>query len=168
MIPRQIVAPVLTETTTEWKDSGNTFAFRPDRKWHWVQRFCFWVLRKIRAYQSVAYSTSTAVRLDRDKLMPAVYALLKEATKSQFNSIERIVMGGEDFRRLMESPDLPRSMALNVPGTLLGFPLQVVPWIEGVMVIPRLLDTVDPSTRDKLWGGFEYTDEELHYRGRRP
>lgn len=136
----------------EISDFVEAFQFRPERRLPWLQRACFYVLRKLRAYYADTKINFDRIAIDEEKFIDNVFKQQHELVRAFGKTPKRILMGAADYRKLMgelHSPD--HHFAFNSGyyvndyrgrETFIGLEVEVVPWMEGVIVMPARIKTV--------------------------
>lgn len=131
------------------------FTFRSDRKWHRVQKVCFWLLRKIGAFkldtvETVQYSDLQAKDL-HTLIQNSIDAVLGgDWGRSSLRDDLVVCVGSADWAELLrEYQHLlfnPFSYntgpwrtydGLDKVSSPFGIQVAVIPWIKGVVVVPR-------------------------------
>lgn len=134
------------------------YEFRKDRGWHWLQRLCFWVLRKIGAQRLATIKTVTYGPFERnDKLSEAIFQLVENALGwPRFDEIQwQIVMGRDTYRTLISDKELAHAFGFLYPlevrspypnfgpfdpytrGQVYGIDITVLPWVDGFALVPK-------------------------------
>lgn len=132
----------------------------PDLKGYWLQRICFWVLRKLGAcdyYKTLYYERITIVRDKLDELFHEVMDEIEMTWPSP--KVSAVLIGPEELKRVMrETRDnagepiyamLPGFMSLDVREWY-GIPMYVVPWMKGILPITEDIfkyDRPSPTAR---------------------
>ena len=133
----------VTQNYQSWTDKTK---FAPDktRGWWWLQKFCFYVLTKLECYASIVsatYQTKKIVLSDD---------ILNEVRK-QITQIRRygqeedfIIMGNPEYANMMSDFHKdPYSFTIRtdpyhpVHRSLFGLEVHVIPWIRGIVVVPK-------------------------------
>jgi hypothetical protein len=123
------------------------FAFSESRRFHWLQKACIAGLRKLRCFyeEEVPIYVTHVIDADTfiDRLLAQKFALRVHFSREPFV----LLIGTEDYQRLMlESPAHWNSMfsfdaeyaRVGRDGTtVLGLKVKVVPWMKGMLVMPK-------------------------------
>lgn len=143
------------ERLSEVFDLYDRYQFRDDKNHQWLQRACFWILSKIGSYaqsEEVKYEYHTIDTQDFLKQLDEQYHILK----SKYNTLPSKVLVGAnvyveitgnprtremiDFRanyyRETGAAFVDRSTPLWPAPTVMGLDIVVVPWMEGVLLMP--------------------------------
>lgn len=129
------------------------YAFTPQRGWHWLQRLCLWMLRKLKCNAVSEEIHWSQRRFDTREIGEAILRQHREVLAFIGTSDHDlcVLMGDEAFREVWRDADRSAPcgpMALNVSARigrsahgsphyeLYGFRVVVVPWIVGVHVVP--------------------------------
>lgn len=124
--------------TEELMTCKDRFEYRPDLRMRWLQRLCFWILRKLRAYARDSVATYSSVTID-DKVIAGVWKAIKgiRLLGLGVNSRWRVIVGVDAFREICETaPSGPLHFSTPSIPALMGMPITVVPWIEGIALVP--------------------------------
>lgn len=141
------------------KMSPDVFEFRKDQGWHWLQRLCFWVLRKIGAQQLATMETVTYGPFERnDKLSETIFQLVEQTIGwPDFDESEwQLVMGRDTYRTLISDKELAHAFGFLYPievrspspprfgafeqytrGQVHGIDITVLPWVDGFALVPK-------------------------------
>jgi len=122
------------------KPVPDAYMFRADRRAHWLQRVCLWMLNKLDATAHVSTTEVRRVRLDGDKFMDRLYAQQRELFDQFGYDANTLLIGSEDYEELMGSPEVHQMMRFAAPYArgerLLDLDVRVVPWMRGMVVLP--------------------------------
>lgn len=141
------VIPVCTsvlQTPFELKDR---FRYRPDRGWLLVQRLCFWILDKLGCYAIDHKVEFRSVRIEGDKLLQGLMRQQENLIQHYHVHGERVLVGSKQFCEIMNDEYLNQPINFEVPYwvtegrgdkyTLAGMKVSVIPWMEGILVMPK-------------------------------
>jgi len=127
-------------------DLGNAFEFREDRGWHWLQRACFWVLRKIGAYAQETTRVWTRHPQDNDDLLKSLLGQEQEWLRLIHREDCRIYMGPEEHTEVLRMCDHLGSGHFTFDARIKitdrhgprfhDVPITVVPWLKGAFIVP--------------------------------
>jgi len=123
----------------------DTFKFRADKKHHWLQKACLNILQRLGCNASL-----TEVNIERLNVQPKslIEGLMRQhAQHLQFCrwQPERVCMGPKEFHDLTgEVFNSNHTMTMRVPVELhengnpkvLGMRITIIPWMEGILVVP--------------------------------
>lgn len=126
------------ETITPFLNT-DAFQFRKDLKHHWLQKAAIWILKKLRCYYFDYKSEFTTVAVDPDNFMEKLFQQ-HEALLDLDRRPKTLLIGGEDFRKLMSSPEICRYMSFEGRYKYLRWietlEVHVIPWMSGMIVMP--------------------------------
>lgn len=127
--------------TTVWHLHEDAFSLKPENGWVWLQRLCFWVLRKLRCYYNEPSVEVTRHVVSPDDFMERFFQQC-DALDVLRSRPEAILMGAEDYRDLMHSPLACEAFSFdaqyNSPGRIHGVTVIVLPTVRGMAVLPSL------------------------------
>lgn len=132
----------LYETTSveAFVPKPGVFTYRDDRPHRWLQRLCLWTLNKLRC----VYEPYETVGVERRVIRPVDFAELffkadEEIYKNAGRRPRKIYVGGEDYGRIMGEAEAMRWFEFKTVmadgKTAFGVPVEVVPWMKGVLVV---------------------------------
>lgn len=138
--------------SVEWVTSPDKYQYDPKGRWPWLQRACFWVLKKLGAFASFSEEHIQRVDIDLDKLVEAVMRNRADVEMLYRKRAKYLVVGADKFYELSVSVQ-PHYMTFTVPHQFnarvgynnrpmpqmfAGLQVIVVPWIDGMFVLPEL------------------------------
>ena len=132
----------LTELRTHF-DNTEAFQLRVDRPAAWLQKTCFFVLRKLRAFYIGETMTIERHTLDARSFIDRLFKQ-QEGIKQFFNMRPtRLLIGAEDYAELMHEAAATQMFSFNAEygygREILGMTVQVIPWMRGCLVMPANL-----------------------------
>lgn len=123
--------------TVEFKDS---YQFRKDKKYHRLQRLCFWILEKIEAWNQESVVSYERVSFDTDDFIHLILAQQSWLSGFLGKNGRRILIGAEDFEKLMGMKEIQQSFnfsaSYNDGRQIFGLEIEVIPWMRGILVLP--------------------------------
>ncbi|CAL62421.1 Hypothetical protein HEAR2289 [Herminiimonas arsenicoxydans] len=122
----------------------NVFEFRKDRKYHWLQKACFYVLDKIGAYHNEMQSEIKRILIDSDDFAQKLYMQRKYIFKELDQPGRVLLIGAQDFQQLMGSPEIHQMLSFNMKvhqgrdgaTQIMGMEVKIIPWMRGMLVMP--------------------------------
>jgi len=115
------------------------FQFRKDRPAHWLQRACFFVLRKLGAFYMDETVTIERHTLDARTFMERLFKQQEGIARFFNRDSTTLLIGAEGYAELMHEASASRDFAFRAEfgcGTILGLKVHVVPWMRGCLVLP--------------------------------
>jgi hypothetical protein len=153
---RHVIIALKSRLSRSVHTHRDKFTLRKERGWVWLQRLCFWVLRKIGAYHLETIETVTYGPFDRnEKLSQRLFDIVEETLGwDTFDDTQwMVVMGRDEFRQLDQDKELLHvfgfviGMEMRRPirnrfgeykvGTFHGIDVVVLPWVEGMTLVPK-------------------------------
>jgi hypothetical protein len=128
-------------TLTEFRDG---FEFRSDKKYHWIQNVCFWILRKIGAYRRENVFTYKRYTINPDSFMERLFKQ-HNYLQREFNiKPSELFIGAEDHAIMMGSDEIKQMLSFNATynyrdgygSHVMGLKIHVIPWMRGIIVMP--------------------------------
>lgn len=125
----------------------DAFSYQPSRGLKWLQRACFWVLRRIGCYHVSNFSTYRRIVVDRAASVHEIMRQQANLRSSLGTGGEVLLIGAEDWKEILQSePMFFSPMAFNghyyvprYPGDAERKELRVcvIPWMRGMVLVPR-------------------------------
>lgn len=124
----------------EVRDVSEAFAFRTDKRAKWLQKACFWILRKLGCYYQEAFSSTSTLTVNCKNLQELIVRQRHECQYNHGRDVEGIVLGPEEsnelFREVVDV--LTLKMPCDGPPEFRGMKLYCLPWAKGVTLLPKL------------------------------
>ena len=131
----------LVELRTNFDNTG-AFQFRVDRPAAWLQKTCFFVLRKLRAFYIGETVTVERHTLDAKSFIERLLTQ-KKWIERFFNERTvklKLLIGADDYAELMHEAAPTQMFSFNVCYghglNILGMTVCVIPWMRGCLVMP--------------------------------
>jgi hypothetical protein len=133
----------LTKLRTPF-DNTEAFQFRKDRPAQWLQKVCFFVLRKLQAFYISDAVTIERHTLDAKTFMERLFKQ-KDGIERFFNRRPtKLLIGAEDYAELMQEVAATQMFSFHAEyvygsgygSEILGMTVQVIPWMRGCLVMP--------------------------------
>jgi hypothetical protein len=134
--------------TTEQRtfcDLKDAFELRRDKKYVWVQRACFWVLKKIGAYYIKHTISYSRIPIEPDKFMEKLFKQRVELEDIYYTRPSQLFIGAQDYEELMGSPEIRQMLQFNAQywvkeegyrPEIMGLSVTIIPWMKGILVMP--------------------------------
>lgn len=115
------------------------FKYNSEKKYRWLQKLCFWCLKKLHCQYMEEQIQTTQVQLNTKHLLDFVMEQIITIERDHYMTPGIIFVGSNNFKRFCDSrhDDLIMTPIDLKSPSLHGIKLQVVPWMEGILVIPR-------------------------------
>ena len=140
---KQVIQFYQTDTVREYVELADQYQLRADRKMLWLQRICFWVLKKIGAR---AVRTDLLIKkntIDIKNLFDLVLRQQYELYGKYLLESRHLLVGYDEYSKFMDGT-LNSHFAFEVPKHQLnnglvvsGMRVTLVPWMSGVLVLPK-------------------------------
>lgn len=127
----------------------DVYQLRADRKHVWLQKLCFRILNKLGANWIEDRTEVNYVQIDSSKFMRNIFTQIKEIQSEFQHKPKTILIGSEDYHKLMDDKDFHamfrfeaeyhtsrRTQFGEYVGTVDGLSVQVIPWMQGILVLP--------------------------------
>jgi hypothetical protein len=120
-------------------ETTEKFQLREDKKYPWLQKLCFSVLRKLGAF-----SWDKCVEIERHSIKGTInyIKLIEEITFLKNADIKpsRILMGSEDYASLMSETISKHYFSYQTTypseNKIYGLLIEIIPWMKGFLVMP--------------------------------
>ena len=116
-------------------------------KYMWLQRICCWILKKLGAFYEEVYDVCYTETIDKKKFVDAFMDQKSVLMHEWHLTPGKIICGEKDFCEIMgykHSFDLmPINVEFNIEladnerDVIFGVPVQVVPWLDGMIILPK-------------------------------
>ena len=122
----------------------SAYEFKPTGKLQWLQRLCWKFLHKRKAL-SIYHDTKTIFKQHR--VEPGIFlgklTAMRRDIMHYFNAnCTRLIIGAKDYCELMSCPEMNSRISFTAtyrtgPATVAGLKVEVVPWMEGFVILPE-------------------------------
>lgn len=138
---KQIIEFVAMNRIAISYDNTMAFQFRTDRPYPWLQKICFFVLRKLRAFYYAEKVTIERHVIDSTTFMERLFKQREEMAKS-FNIIpSKLLIGADDYAEMMHEVATTQMFSFNAQflfnKEIIGLTVEVIPWMRGCLVMPK-------------------------------
>lgn len=148
----QPVTFTVSKERTRYMVSPNTYAYAPNGKFPWLQRFLFKILGKLNARAKVPFTTRT---YETPHFSGAHKQLLAAISEVRKRNVEPNVMymGPNEYMTLLNGVYPPGGLTLDIAfkdaykwdnkrdaPKFYGIAVRVLPWMSGVLVTPEKYD----------------------------
>ena len=121
------------------------FVINSKHNMNWIQRLAYKYLTKVGVIvpgmtEQIKISHFT---IDKSKVLENLRAQLGDIYQITNSRNNRVLMGYDDFRRMVDLPELNRSHLFRFDinddrdDRIMGMKIEVIPWMTGVLVIPN-------------------------------
>ncbi|MFA6213514.1 MAG: hypothetical protein WC714_29020 [Candidatus Obscuribacterales bacterium] len=122
-------------------DKRDAFQLRTDRPALWLQKVCFFILKKLNAFYIGESVTIERHVLDGRTFIDRLF-LQQEEIKQFFNmEPKKLLIGAEDYANLMQEVVATQRFNFNAEygygRTIMGLTVEVIPWMRGCLVMPN-------------------------------
>lgn len=136
---------VTRERMIEHLQLGNAFSYNEKKGWAWLQRLCFRFLRWRGCQHRQTVTTFTRRRIDPDRVVEALFEQKCAVKEMLGRGGEVVIIGTEDYAQMMRESVLGSPLCFSARynhgagghRTAMGLRVVVVPWISGMVVLPR-------------------------------
>lgn len=150
----QTVTFIALEDKVTCADLEDAYAFRKDRPAHWLQKICFYILKKLKAYHFKKTISVERHEINAKDFMERLFIQRREL-QSYFNIRPTVLLiGAEDYKEMMGDKLVAQAISFkadywlqenrtgdwNPHGvsrrpTLLGITVHVIPWMRGCLLL---------------------------------
>jgi hypothetical protein len=129
------------ERKIDFRDFEEAFQLRKDRPAVWLQRACFYALRKLRAFYVEQMVSIERHTIDADTFMERLFKQGDSISDFFGMHPEVLLIGSEDYSDLMMEPGSRYAFSFDAKygrhGVIYGLRVKVIPWMRGVLVMPN-------------------------------
>lgn len=126
---------------TQTVELDKIFSFRKDRKYHWIQKACFWILDKIDCKHVIKKDSVKYETVNIGNIFHQLQENIAEIHKNYNVKPGKLFIGREEYYELikMACPSMMFSVVnqTNPDRNLFGLEVTVVPWMKGMVVLPE-------------------------------
>lgn len=97
----QIITALAWGSNKILKVRENIFAYRKDKKYHWLQNICFRILKRLNCYYIEETIEYYSYNIDGDEFMDRLLHQYDWLSKEFQNQPTCVIMGARDFDKLM-------------------------------------------------------------------
>lgn len=121
----------------------DAYEFKPIGRWGFLQKQAWKFLMKTKALRNATYDRQTIswTTVEPDKVIDYVLTQIDHCWDRYSDAPIAILMGAEDYRRIASGVEadveFQMTCELRQYNTFLGVKVQVVPWIKGIIVLPK-------------------------------
>ena len=142
MMKVEFVALKQTKETLELKDK---FELRTDMPMVWLQKICFFILKKLKAFSQKETIKYDRVVINTGSFMDQIFEQRHELLKSFNFEPDRLLIGSEDYAELMKEQvlnyqyqfDTSYMAYRNGVKTVCGLTVEIIPYMRGILVMPK-------------------------------
>lgn len=139
---RSYVGYIETECHVDPFVDKERFEFRKDKKYHWLQKLCFFVLGKIGSYSIGEKFSYTSHSIDTLDLMENLYKQKRGILDLYNVKGERLLIGNDEYVKLTDNHEVRHMIKFSGEyrgghDEVLGMEITVIPWMSGMIVVPR-------------------------------
>lgn len=121
----------------------DAFGLNTRKKHVWLQKICCWILSALECHQQIQELSYEAVHLESRVVIRQLFIQRREILSLLNDEGTTVLMGSATFAEMMNMP-LFKNM-ISIDGTycyggsrtLLGLRVITIPWMEGVLVLPK-------------------------------
>ena len=145
---KQKIQFVFKENVRETHEILNQFEFREDRPFSFIQKTCFWVLRRLKAFvKEEKIISTTRLEIDTEVFLDRLYDQQKHLLAYYNLSPSEILMGSADYAKLMKEQVqlfpfqfvVSEQTLIGRTWSVCGLTVKVIPWMSGVLIMPSKL-----------------------------
>ena len=130
------IAHGLSPIVVEHKD---VFTLTPERGHVWLQKLALWLLRTLRCNWYEKTTTVTQFTFEEHDFARNLYRQRDDLFDFFGRTGSQLLIGGEDFRALMDSPEVTRDFTFYVElardRRVFNLSVRVIPWMKGMVVV---------------------------------
>lgn len=134
---------VKTSESLRWMILEDAWSLRQDFRWKWVERLARWLIRKVGVNARHPVVEVDRFLIDPEDIMHKLFAQ-REALLGMNREPKRLLIGSEDFARLMQHKEMHYHFTVDCEyyksgrdgRRVMGLQVEVVPWMRGCLVMP--------------------------------
>ena len=141
---KQVVEFVNLEVVRSPFEDKEAFQLRNDRPAKWLQKACFFVLRKLGAFYIGESVTIERHTLDAKTFMERLFKQQKGIERFFNRHPTKLLIGAEDYAELMHEASATQAFSFYAEywerREVFGMTVEVIPWMRGCLVMPTEKD----------------------------
>lgn len=134
-----------TKPVTLITELDSAYQFRKDKKHHWLQKICIFILNKLGAKKMISDNIITRYEVKPqkflDQLLDQKYYIIKQLNMTP----KELLIGSEEFAKIMREEDQFRYFTMKLDyryGThesifVSDLKVTVIPYMKGMILIPK-------------------------------
>lgn len=135
------------KTTRIKKELFDTFCFRQDKNFHFIQKIALKLLSKLGCTASVFDEKYSRIEIDSEDFMRSFMAQYKTVLENTHYDPKMVYMGPKDFEKFarvswgdgvnLKEMNIPIELRNNGQKYIIGLRIIIVPWMDGVLIAPK-------------------------------
>ena len=135
-----VISAIERQTSYVTEVLPDHFTYLPGCGWLWVQKVCFWALRKIGCNASAERAVVTTQTIDADRVVEALFRQAEVVSLLGRERPSEVYMGPDDYMELMGDPWVVgqatfRGQYNRSRFEVAGLNVTVLPWMKGLLVV---------------------------------
>lgn len=129
-----------TESHSEFYEYDDQFSFNEKGKHLWLQKICFHILKKLKCNAIGEKLKVSYIEFEPNTVLDYIFNQRREILKHVDDTDCEIFCGAEYFRKLRMEDHHHTLMTFRADSAshqIFGMDVTIVPWIEGVVVVPK-------------------------------
>jgi hypothetical protein len=126
---------------TTYFDNREAFQLRKDRPLNWLQKICFFILRKLRAFYIGESVTIERHKLDGKTFIERLFKQQQWIIEYFNKQPKQMIIGAEDYAELMNEIATTQTFSFlaeyGYNRNIMGITVQVIPYMRGMLVLPN-------------------------------
>ena len=121
----------------------DAYEFKPVGRWKFLQKQVWKFLIRTKALRNATYDRETIswTTVEPDRVIDYVLTQIEHCWDRYSREPMAILMGSEDYSNISsgvaEGVEFQMAAELRINGTFLGVKVSVVPWMKGIIVLPK-------------------------------
>lgn len=125
----------------------DSYTYHPEKGWKPLQKIALWFLRKLECFRTSLHDEISYVQCDEDTLIERIIKQEREVLGMCGHAPARVYIGRDDFMEILSLRESPHDFfSIEVDYEIgkdrktykiRGMPVSVVPWMRGVLVVPK-------------------------------
>ena len=137
---------VALRQTKEMLELKDKFELRTDMPMVWLQKICFFILKKLKAFSQKETIKYDRVVINTGSFMDQIFEQRHELLKFFNLEPDRLLIGSEDYAELMKEQllnypyqfDTSYGAYRNGVKTVCGLTVEIIPYMRGILVMPKV------------------------------
>ena len=131
---------VVRKTHTRTVIRHDRFCFRPDKKYHWLQKILFGILSKMGCRHVDIDVTFTRHVVQMEHIIDYLHRQEREIYELAGLKGARLLIGPAEYSEMTGNPEILYMLRIPAIGQLefLDLKITIIPWMKGMLVVPEL------------------------------
>lgn len=147
MISAQSFTGYIPKQKESWQTIQGVYKFKSDKRHHWLQRLCFWILDRLGCQYKELWVEHYTPEVSFDSIVDLVMTQRHAVHAVHYGNCKYLILGREQMYELRLASEIPeRQMLFHFPTDykarrgleFAGMAVILVPWFDGIVCLDEL------------------------------